>query len=85
MLVREAASRGCVSQVYANPHAIVRDKDRHALAVDSKPTTIVPWSAWKACLSALSRFGGDQAMLTACSDVVVPAPASTLMETGLIV
>src|SRR5438105_1768496 len=57
---------------------------RHALAVDSKPTTMLPLApGGKACFSAfIVNSVAIRPMLTACSDVVDPSPASTLMDIG---
>src|SRR5690242_11806278 len=57
---------------------------RHARSVDSKPTTILPLAPpGKACFNELSTSSVViRPMLTACSEVVAPSPASTLRETG---
>src|SRR6202790_2075624 len=72
MLVPRPLLAGASAKWVPIPTPSSQTKSRHALAVDSKPTRIVPLAPpGKACFSALITSSvAIRPMLTACSDVV---------------
>ena len=84
MLVPSPVRGGASAKLLLIPIPSSETDRRQAAAVASKPTTIWPVApSGKACLSALIvNSVAISPMLTACSEVVEPLPASTRNEIG---